>query len=276
MNETRRAPSRTNIHVRLGPAGADSATIGPAELPIQFVTEPRDPQAYRDRAASGELRPTTPPLPGEFLRCLKYPAGAHVINELVTVPGATMVVGGSVTVDVGCDAPCHLGRGDVLVVDEPLAAGSVRIDTGGCELVSMRLPEEAWRGHETSPWSGPHTDPAPTPLRYRMYEHAGASYLAPHRRFIDGNQHGRPIVGYRFIGLPAGFFLDWHPEVVNQLVVVLDGDFEVEVGGEPGRRQRFGPGDVCLAEDRTGQGHIDRTTEPSLLAVVVLDTEHLW
>jgi hypothetical protein len=46
---------------------------------------------------------------------------------------------------------------------------------------------------------------------------------------------------------------DWHHAPRRQLVAVLSGALEIEVGD--GSRRRFGTGDCFLADDLTGQGH---------------------
>ncbi|HEU4339952.1 MAG TPA: hypothetical protein VFU31_00125 [Candidatus Binatia bacterium] len=48
--------------------------------------------------------------------------------------------------------------------------------------------------------------------------------------------------------------LDWHPAPRRQWVITLSGSVEIGVGD--GSSMSFGPGDVFLAEDVTGQGHI--------------------
>lgn len=50
---------------------------------------------------------------------------------------------------------------------------------------------------------------------------------------------------------------DWHCAPRRQLIVLLDGEIEVEVTS--GERRRFGGGDVVLVEDTTGTGHRTRT-----------------
>ena len=50
---------------------------------------------------------------------------------------------------------------------------------------------------------------------------------------------------------------DWHPAPRRQLVVLLDGEIEIEVGD--GERRRFRGGDVLLVEDTAGRGHRTRT-----------------
>jgi hypothetical protein len=48
----------------------------------------------------------------------------------------------------------------------------------------------------------------------------------------------------------------YHPVPRGQYVVTLAGEVEIETGD--GTVRRFGPGDVMLAEDTTGRGHITR------------------
>lgn len=55
---------------------------------------------------------------------------------------------------------------------------------------------------------------------------------------------------------PVGCVLDWHPAPRRQYVITLSGEWEIECGD--GTVQRFRTGDVMLAEDLTGQGHVSR------------------
>ena len=48
----------------------------------------------------------------------------------------------------------------------------------------------------------------------------------------------------------------YHPAPRRQYVITLAGQMEIETGD--GTIRRFGPGDVMLAEDTTGRGHITR------------------
>ena len=52
---------------------------------------------------------------------------------------------------------------------------------------------------------------------------------------------------------------DWHHAPRRQLVAVLSGLLEVEVGD--GSKARFGPGDTFVADDLTGRGHLTRDLE---------------
>ena len=49
---------------------------------------------------------------------------------------------------------------------------------------------------------------------------------------------------------------DWHCAPRRQLIVLLDGEIEVEVTS--GENRRFAGGDVLLVEDTTGTGHRTR------------------
>src|SRR5262249_4509620 len=52
---------------------------------------------------------------------------------------------------------------------------------------------------------------------------------------------------------------DFHPAPRRQLVVTLSGIGEIVCGD--GSSRRFGPGDIMLADDLTGEGHISRPVE---------------
>jgi len=55
---------------------------------------------------------------------------------------------------------------------------------------------------------------------------------------------------------PPGCVVDWHPAPRRQYVVTLSGQWEIVCGD--GSVRRFRPGDVMLAEDLTGHGHVSR------------------
>lgn len=64
-----------------------------------------------------------------------------------------------------------------------------------------------------------------------------------------------PAVGLVFRETRVGV-ADFHPAPRRQFVMTSSGVAELECGD--GTRWRFGPGDVLLADDLTGQGHITR------------------
>ena len=50
---------------------------------------------------------------------------------------------------------------------------------------------------------------------------------------------------------------DWHNPSRRQYLFIIDGRMEVSVAG--GASRQFQPGDVLLAEDMTGQGHVTKS-----------------
>jgi hypothetical protein len=60
-------------------------------------------------------------------------------------------------------------------------------------------------------------------------------------------------------GSGASDFLDYHRAPRRQFVIHLAGRVEIETGD--GDTRQFGVGDILLADDTTGQGHISRGVE---------------
>ena len=80
-----------------------------------------------------------------------------------------------------------------------------------------------------------------------------------------------PLYTRQILGMsPPGYKLDWHCAPRRQYSISLTGTTEIEVGD--GTVARLGPGDVVLAEDLTGQGHVTRVVgdEPRFYAIVPL------
>ena len=98
----------------------------------------------------------------------------------------------------------------------------------------------------------------------------------PMKPFVDTEgAHGegtalQPATGIVFRVSPPGYVLDWHCAPRRQYSISLSGAAEIEVGD--GTVARIGPGDVVLAEDLTGQGHITRVVgdQPRCYAIVPL------
>ena len=119
------------------------------------------------------------------------------------------------------------------------------------------------------------------PSIFRVYTGAdGQSHIAAEpltlQPFVDSEGaygEGTPLqgaTGITFRLAPPGYVLSWHCAPRRQYTITLSGAAEVEVGD--GTVARVGAGDVLLAEDLTGQGHITRVvgTEPRFYAVVPL------
>jgi hypothetical protein len=65
-----------------------------------------------------------------------------------------------------------------------------------------------------------------------------------------------PVGGLQFRRTTTSYDLDWHTAPRRQYIVTLAGESEIELEG--GRKIRLGAGNILLAEDTTGQGHISR------------------
>ena len=62
--------------------------------------------------------------------------------------------------------------------------------------------------------------------------------------------------GIQFVYQPPGFIIEMHPAPRRQYVITLQGQAEIELGD--GTTRRFDAGDIVMAEDLTGEGHITR------------------
>ena len=120
------------------------------------------------------------------------------------------------------------------------------------------------------------------PTILRIYSGAdGQSHIAElpleMRPFVDTEgAHGeatplQSVKGVTFRVSPPGYVLSWHCAPRRQYTVTLAGAAEIEVGD--GTIKHVGPGDVLLAEDLTGQGHITRGVgqQPRFYLVIPLD-----
>lgn len=92
----------------------------------------------------------------------------------------------------------------------------------------------------------------------------------------DAGEIGRlseaePATGIIFRETGPEYNYDWHNAPRPQYIIMLEGEVDVEIGD--GTVRRFGPGDVLLAEDTTGRGHISRAVDnrPRKSIFVILD-----
>ncbi len=106
----------------------------------------------------------------------------------------------------------------------------------------------------------------------------GASAFEDAELHLDGQQvsEGVPPVLVGALGAAAGavfvrfadFDSDPHPAASPQWVVMLRGAIEVRVSD--GSTRRFGPGDLVLATDASGLGHVTTTVgNPPFEALIV-------
>ena len=116
---------------------------------------------------------------------------------------------------------------------------------------------------------------------WRVYSGAdGESHVAelpltmkPFRDVEGGHGEGTPMqaaAGIAFRVARPGYVLDWHCAPRRQYSISLSGTAEIEVGD--GTIVRVEAGDVVLAEDLTGRGHVTRVVgdRPRVYAIVPL------
>ena len=105
-------------------------------------------------------------------------------------------------------------------------------------------------------------------MHYRVFvDEAGRTQFEPLDLAADvGTNSARCL----FASRPPGAVQDWHNADSPMFIITLSGEMEVEIEG--GRRQRFGPGSVRLAEDTSGSGHVSRVLgdEPWQFVVLTL------
>ena len=82
-----------------------------------------------------------------------------------------------------------------------------------------------------------------------LEDHGGVGRVSPLWR-------GKGVI---FREVDGDYALDFHNAPRRQFVINLTGSVDIEVGD--GTVRRLGPGDVLLAEDTTGQGHISRAVD---------------
>jgi quercetin dioxygenase-like cupin family protein len=88
----------------------------------------------------------------------------------------------------------------------------------------------------------------------RVYAGAdGQSHFDEIEVEIEKLQPGEGII---FRHVAAGYINSWHTAPRRQYVINLSGESEVEVGD--GTTRKLSPGDIYLADDTTGQGHVSR------------------
>ena len=80
----------------------------------------------------------------------------------------------------------------------------------------------------------------------------------------------RPATSTVFRCAPTGLVIDRHPAPRRQFLVTLSGSWEIEASN--GMKRTFKTGDVMLADDTTGEGHISRVlgNEPHIFMTVPL------
>ena len=90
-------------------------------------------------------------------------------------------------------------------------------------------------------------------------------------RGADQRSELKKATGILFRETSGEYNFDWHNAPHRQFIFTLEGAVEITIGD--GTKRQFGPGDIMLAEDTTGRGHISRAVnnQPRTSIFVTLD-----
>jgi mannose-6-phosphate isomerase-like protein (cupin superfamily) len=253
--------------------------IGGLSLPVVHRKGVADPEGYR-RQARGEM-PRADFNPNAASRLCTITLNDGKFAGFASQAGAllTFVISGDLTLTVGDSKTCQLEPGDIVLTDDESGAAAILDVRNGGMLVQIGVAP-GWPGPDAQPYPGDiHNPPRrATPNLKRIYRadddrayYAGISEIFS--AVPDQWSTPRPIEGFRMLRWEKGM-MDMHPCVVNQLAIVSAGELEIEVGS--GAIETFRAGDMCLAEDRTGEGHANRVHDASYVTIIVIATEHLW
>jgi hypothetical protein len=257
---------------------ADRAGTALAPLPLPVLHRAGgwiDPLPYRQQAAGEQPMPQQNLAQSTGLSTILLSDGTH----------AGLYRTGPAVLDFVIAGALDLG-GTTLLPGDVVLGGAAACEaraTGNCRLVRLGVAAD-WPGDDAVQQEPGTIVPRPRaePNLRRMDTRAdGRTWSASFANLFpapaDQWSPVTPVKGYRFLCFPDQALIDWHPEVVNNLAIFLSGDMEIEIGGGGGPKiDHFLAGDVLLAADRTGEGHIDRMHGIIHLALIVLADEHLW
>lgn len=266
--------------IRISHVASQGLEISDLELRMPKASGVIDPEPFR-AMARGEGDPLAEyyALSGG-MRSIYLPAGHKAPLFDLESAILTFVISGAVEIETSNRAKMVMLPGDIFLAEAGCVEEFVAA-TGDCRLIQL-LVEPDWPGEKTKPVNpgsgyarGSHGMNCKRMVKDaddKSYFHDFESLFAVPGKWSDFT----PLIGFRFIGMAEDTFIDWHPEIVNNLVIVMSGALELEVGGGEGAIEIFRQGDICLAEDRTGEGHIDRMHGYVQVAVLIVDDEDLW
>jgi quercetin dioxygenase-like cupin family protein len=189
-----------------------------------------------------------------------------------------LVISGSLQVSVP-DMRASLDAGDVILMDvpDPHEAPVEFLSATGCSYLEVDVAP-AWQPTGTVP---PALDEGrrtarDAPCLLRLFSDGEVAHLTAFTDlFAALAEQPQEVIALSFVCLSPSMQSDWHTEPGTSLLVVLAGGFDVEVGGNGGRRT-LRAGDVCLVEDFEGQGHRSSSIGETRFAVLTLPRGHRW
>jgi hypothetical protein len=253
----------------------------PLALPTQHRKGEVSADGYRRQAQGAIPRANFNPNPADSVRAIVLSDGKF--TALARRPGTllTFVISGDVTIGEDSSQNYHLQAGDILLTDEHSASVPLEV-RNQCRLMQIGVPA-GWPGGDgevQQPGTLIPRPPGRAPKLKRIYKgEDDKAYFSEFPQLFPEtlNQWSAPhaIRGFRLLCWEDGF-MDLHPCVTNQMSITLAGEMEMGVGGGAGAVETFLAGDVCLAEDRTGEGHSGRFRGVVHVVIMVIETEHLW
>jgi hypothetical protein len=248
--------------------------------PLAVPTVQRKGEVSADGYRSGSIpRANFNPNPADALRAIVLSDGKFTGLPSRAGTLLTFVISGDLTLST--PQLCHLEPGDILLTDG--RSSSVPIEARNqCRLLQIGVPAD-WPGagaEVQQPGTLIPRPPGRVPKLKRIYKgRDDRAYFTEFSELFPEalNEWGTPhaITGFRLLCWENGS-MDWHPCVTNQFAIALAGEMEMEVGGGGGAIEVFHAGDICLAEDRTGEGHIGRFRGVVHVVIMVLETDNLW
>ena len=252
--------------------------IEPLPLPSLYRKGDMPVEFYRDQVTGKTPRADLKLTKSNFVRTI------HVTEGKFTNFGGragnllSVILSGEFTLGTGAGA-ARLVPGDVFLVDEACVTHVAINVRGDGRLVQVWVPPE-WPGPDAKILPPGTIVPRTTkePKILRMYQgDDNLSYFSPMPEMFPAplNQWSapRPLTGFRFMCWEDGF-IDFHPEVINNCGIFLSGELELETSD--GSTEILHAGDVCLGQDTTGEGHIDRARGATHTFLIVMETEDLW
>jgi hypothetical protein len=253
----------------------------PLALPSQQRKGEVSAEGYRRQAKGAIPRANFNPNPADAVRAIVLSDGRF--TGVASHPGAllTFVVSGDVTVASGSAEICRLQPGDILLTDERSAAVPLEV-RNQCRLIQIGVPAD-WPGADAKvqqPGTLIARPPGRMPNLKRISKgEDDKAYFSEFSQLFPETSNqwsaAHAITGFRMLCWEDGY-MDLHPCVTNQLAITLAGEMQMEVGGGGGAVETFHAGDICIAEDRTGEGHLGRFRGVMHVVIMVLETENLW
>lgn len=250
----------------------------PLPLPSQYRKGDVPAEHYQAQIRGDVPIVKRPLSPSRFIRTAALTDGDFSGLAGDTGSLLTFITSGELTLTSSDGQKTHLEPGDLFLVDEQYASRIGVNAHNNCRLVQIDVVPE-WPGSGAKVQVPGTQNPRGGIKIKRMYTGPdNRSYYREFPEFFSAPPNewsaSRPILGVRFLCWEDGF-IDWHPEIVNNLPIFLSGEISVEVSGDR-TVEAFRAGDILLAEDRLGMGHIDWCRGITHVAVVSIETEHLW